>query len=558
MSPLRLNSVVLAALATVVLAARGDAQVALPLGPEVRSVEFVGNATFPPDSLQPAIVTTRTRCRSWVLTPFCWLGLGRRVSELRNVEVERDAARLQIWYQRRGFREVQVTGEYDLLADTTAAVRFSVVEGSPVIADSIVYVGAEDFVGTDLLDELPIRPGDRWSTLQLDATRDTLVRRLNNRGFPYADVLRQSVFPSGQAYHAHVTFEVEPGTRARYGDIEIVGIDDLSESTILRTLPFRSGDPYRVGQLVDAQARLFGLDIVTSASITPDLSSPSDSSVLLRVQVQEGDPYRVRAGLGWSRSECATGEARWTSRNFLGGGRVFQVRSRVANILAPQLNDREFLCDQVGEDQFTDLTWLGAIDFSQPWIFSTRNRFNASLFVERQSIPDVFIREAFGLQMAIVRAVGPQTPLTLSYRPELSRLDAAEFLLCTGFLVCTRQDIDVLTSAQRLAPIGLNLTRDLSNSLLNPTRGYRLIVDLEHASKWTGSEFRYDRALVEGTWYSALGGPVVLGGGCLAGGSRRRFGRHRRRGGGVLAAAGREQGQGERERKRAQRGSLHG
>jgi outer membrane protein assembly factor BamA len=89
-------------------------------------------------------------------------------------------------------------------------------------------------------------------------------------------------------------------------------------------------------------------------------------------------------------------------------------------------------------------------------------------------------------------------------------VDAAEFLLCTGFLVCTREDIGVLTSFQRLAPVGINLTRDLSNSLLNPTSGYRLIVDLEHASRLTGSEFRYDRALVEGTWYSGLGGPAVL------------------------------------------------
>ena len=489
-----------------------SAQEAIPTGPEVRAVEFIGNTTFPPDSLAPAIVTTATQCRLGLfqfLPPLCPLGFFLRRAELREVEVERDIARLSIWYQRRGFRDVQVSGETNIGADGRADVRFTISEGQPVLADSIAYVGAEDFVGTDLLEDLPISAGDRWSTLRLDATRDTLVRRLTNRGYPYADVLRQTVFPAAEPYHAHVTFEIEPGTRASYGDIRVVGIDHLSESTILRTLPFRSGDPYRVGQLVDAQTRLFGLELVTSASITPDLSSPSDSSVSLLVQVQEGDPYRVRAGAGWRRSECVTAESRWTSRNFLGGGRVLQVRGRLANILAPSLNDN-WWCRQVGEDDFTDLTWLGAVDFSQPWIFSTRNRFNASMFVERQSVPEVFIRKSFGLQLALIRAVGPQTPLTLSYRPELSSLDAAEILLCTGFLICTRQDIGVLTSSQRLAPIGLNLTRDLSNSLLNPTSGYRLIIDLEHASRWTGSEFRYDRALVEGTWYSGLLGPAVL------------------------------------------------
>jgi outer membrane protein insertion porin family/translocation and assembly module TamA len=261
---------------------------------------------------------------------------------------------------------------------------------------------------------------------------------------------------------------------------------------------------------VDAQNRLFGLEMVTSASITPNLQADPDSLVPLLVQVQEGDPYRVRSGVGWSRSECFNAESVWTSRNFLGGGRVLQVRGRLANILSPSWHD-DWGCRQVGDEkEYTELTWLAALDFSQPWIFSTRNSFNASLFAERQSVPEVFIRHAVGLQLAIVRAVGPRTPLTLSYRPELSRLEAAEVLLCTGFLVCTDEDIGVLTSSQRLAPVGLNLTRDLSNSLLNPTSGYRLIVDLEHASDFTGSEFRYDRAVVEGTWYSSLVGSAVL------------------------------------------------
>jgi outer membrane protein assembly factor BamA len=509
MTPPRTIILVAVVVAATCLARPAGAQVTRVVGPEVRQVIFDGNVTFAEDLLERAIVTSETRCRHWALFFACPFGLGLRRAELREVEVERDAARLRIWYQQRGFREASVTAETFIEVDETAVVRFHVTEGTPVIADSIAYVGAEDVAAPNLLSDLPIRAGDRWSTLQLDATRDTLTRRLMSRGYPYADVLRQTVFPVDEPYRAHVTFEIEPGTYARYGEIQVAGIDNLSESTILRTLPFRSGDPYRVDQLVDAQNRLFGLEMVTSASITPNLQSDPDSLVPLLVQVQESDPYRVRSGVGWSRSECLNAESVWTSRNFMGGGRVLQVRGRLANILSPSLYDN-WWCRQVGQQEYTELTWLAALDFSQPWIFSTRNSFNASLFAERQSVPEVFIRHAVGLQLAIVRAVGPRTPLTLSYRPELSRLEAAEVLLCTGFLVCTDEDIGVLTSSQRLAPVGLNLTRDLSNSLLNPTSGYRLIVDLEHASDFTGSEFRYDRAVVEGTWYSSLVGSAVL------------------------------------------------
>lgn len=489
--------------------AAGSAQVA----PEVREVDFRGNQTFSSDSLSRAIRTTETECRSWVFwfpIPLCAFDFGFTVrrAELNEEELPRDVARLQIWYQRRGFREAQVDVTTSERESGDVEVVFDIVEGRPVLADSVAYVGVEGAAVPGLLNDLPLRPGDRWSTLALDATRDTLVRRMRNRGYPYADVLRQTIFPAGEPYLARVTFEVEPGIRARYGDIQVLGNVHLSDSTVLKTLPFRSGDPFRADQLIEGQGRLFGLEMVTSATITPDLTSPDDSIVPLLVQVAEGDPYRVRAGLGGSTAECANAEARWTSRNFMGGGRVLQVRGRLSNVLTPQF--RELLCPQGGEDPYDALTWLGAVDFSQPWIFSTRNSFSASLFAERQSVPEIFVRKAFGLQLAIVRAVGPRTPLTLSYRPELSSLDAAEILLCTGLLVCTREDIGFLTSAQRLAPLGLNLTRDLSNSLLNPTSGYRLVVDLEHAADWTFSQYRYDRAFVEGTWYTGLNASSVL------------------------------------------------
>jgi outer membrane protein insertion porin family/translocation and assembly module TamA len=509
--------------------------------PEVRRVEFEGNATFPADSLERAIATAATECRSTLMAPLCAMfGWGQRRSYLRERDVTLDEQRLERWYQIRGYREVSVETETTIVPEippspegrivpryATAArpplrervfddpaqagelafVRFSIAEGRPILADSLGYVGPDGFDLADLVRDLPIQPGDRWSTLTLDATRDTLLHRLRNRGYPYADVLRQTVLPQDEPYHAHVTFEIDPGTSARYGDIRVAGIENLDESTVLRTLPFRTGDPYRVDQLFEGQARLFGLEIVRNAQVVEDTlvmrrDSTPDSVIPLFVQVNESDPYRLRAGAGWNTTECVNTEARWTSRNLLGGGRVFQLRGRLANIVAP--------CVDSGTGDFAKLTWLAAIDFTQPWIFSTRNSFSASVFGERQSVPDIFIRRAFGLQLALQRALAPRTPLTLSYRPELSTLTAAEELLCSGLLICTGDDIDILTGARRLAPVGVNLTRDLSDSALNPTEGYRLVLDLEHSAPWTGSEFRYNRAVVEGTWYSRVTGVSVF------------------------------------------------
>lgn len=481
--------------------------------PEVKSVSFEGNETFPADSLARAIATRETECRSWVFyfpIPLCPMGVGLALSksQLRDRDLPRDRARLVLWYRQRGFRDVQVDTAIVVQTATTADVTFRIVEGPPVIADSIVFLGVDDLPVPDLLEDLPIAEGDRLSTIVLDATRDTITRRLANQGYAYAEVLRNALRPVDDPLSAIVTFDVVSGPATTYGDIRVEGTQNLAVGTVLRTIQLNSGDSYSRTDIEDARSRLYGLEIVRNASVVPDTVNFSrDPEVDVTVTLQEGDPYRVRAGGGWSNADCLTAEARWTARNFLGGGRLLGLRGRVGNILAEEAGD--VLCRQSGEGDFAKLTGLASVDFVQPWIFSTRNALSASIFVERQSLPDVFIRDAMGIQLGLSRTIAAQTLMTGFYRPELSRLrEADDVLFCTGFLVCSPTDIETLKGTNWLAPVGVNLTRNRTNDLLNPRSGYRMLFDVEHAASWTGSDFRYDRIVAEASRYVGVGSSV--------------------------------------------------
>lgn len=479
--------------------------------PEVTEVRFEGNETFPDDSLAAAIATRETECRSTVfqLFLFCPLGFDFALDRgtLRERDLPRDRARLILWYRQRGFREVQVDTPTVVRQDTRAQVVFSLTEGQPVIADSIRYTGVDSVRVEGLLDDLPIREGDRLSTLTLDATRDTIIERLANEGYAYAAVYRSALRPADDPYRARVTFDVVPGRVATYGDITIEGLENLSVGTILRTVQISSGDVYRRREIQEATTRLYGLQIVRSAEVRPDtLPLERDSVVDVAIRVQEGDAYRVRAGGGLNTAECLNLEARWTSRDFLGGGRLLQIRGRVGHILAPQLRDS--LCPDTGTGRFARLTGVASVEFVQPWIFSTRNSLSASVFVERQTLPDIFVRRAVGAQLALSRSIAPQTVLTGFYRPELSELRADPVLFCTGLLVCDPDDIDELQGRNYLAPVGLSFARDRSDDLLDPRRGYRVLLDVEHAAPWTYSDFRYDRVVLEGSRYVPVGSTV--------------------------------------------------
>lgn len=479
-------------------------------GPEVTRVAFEGNETFPADSLSRAIATRETECRTLVYFPLCLLGFdfAENRAELRDRDLPRDRARLILWYQARGFFDVQVDSPMVVGTDETTEVTFRIEEGEPVVASTIDFIGHEPFDEVGLIDDLPIEQGDRLSRLALDATRDTLMTRLGDNGYAYADVFRSVVRPADDPFNAIVTFEVVPGPETRWGSISVQGTRSLDEGTVLRTAQLTPGDPFVRSRVDEARARLYGLDIIRNASVVLDTTSIEQNPVVdVSIVLQEGDAYRMRAGGGWSTAECLNVESRWTARNFLGGGRILQARGRLGNLLAPQF--RDVLCRESGQDDFARLTGVASLDFVQPWIFSTRNALTASVFVERQSLPDVFIRRAVGAQIGLSRRISPETQLLGYYRPELSELDADDVLFCTGFLVCSPDDIRRLEGANSLSPIGLTLTQDRSDDLLSPRSGSRLLLDAEHAGAWTGSNFRYDRVVAEGSSYLPVGRVVV-------------------------------------------------
>lgn len=479
---------------------------------EVEAVRFVGNHAFSSDSLARAIVTRATECRSVVFQPFCWAGSGFAIQRayLPRRELARDQLRLRVWYQQRGYREATIDTATVEGPDGKVSVTFRIDEGRPVLVDSLEIFGVEDFADADLFERLPLKVGEPLNLIVADEVRDTLVWRMANRGYARADALRSFFIPREDPYSARVTFDVAPGPRSRVGHVSVSGNESLSESTVLRMVQFRAGDLYRAAQVREAQARLFGLEIIRSASVVPDFASGTDSIIPVDVRIQESDSHRVRAGAGWSTSECFDVESRWVSRNFFGGGRRFQVRARVSNLLAEDFQDLFCPRRQSGTGTFAKINWLTSVDFTQPWIFSTRNSFRASLFAERQSLPSIFVRKAVGVSLALTRAIGPRTPLTVSYRPELSRLDAAEILFCTSFLICTPEDISVLQGANWLAPVGLTFTRTTTNNVLNPSRGYSLSLDLEQASPWTGSNFSYVRVVADGSRYERVPGGAVI------------------------------------------------
>jgi len=480
---------------------------------ELSRVDFQGNVAFPEDSLSRAIFNRETRCRSFVLAPFCVFGAGFSIDDqtLNARELPGDILRLRSYYGSRGFKEAQVDTVITRHGDDRVEILFKIDEGRPVAVSTLEVLGLEGLEELELAVDLPIAEGDLLSSIALDATRDSLIQRLQNRGYPRADVMRTSLVPAATPYEARVTFEVDAGPHAVFGPVTLVGNSEISDVVVRRMLPFREGQEYSRARRLEAQRNLYSIELIQNAAIDEAVDpagSLPDTVVPLQVTITEGSVHRVRAGMGWSTSDCVNGEGRWTSRNFLGGARRLQVRARLSNLMSEELHDG--ICPQAGVGDFGGVNWLVSADFTQPWIFSQRFSLGVSLFNERQSLQDVFVRQAVGMDLSVSRTVGPYTSISLAYRPQLTQLEAAEVFFCTTFLVCTPEDISTLQDPNWLAPLAFNFVRDRANSLLNPTSGYQVLINLEHASSITGSDFQYDRVFGGVTKYLQVSRGQVL------------------------------------------------
>jgi len=493
---------------------------------EVRKLDFTGNHRFSDAELGSAVVTTAS---SWSRRVFGFLGAKRCID--RSADLPRDLLRLVIFYRNRGYAQATV--------DTTVrakppgiAVTFRIHEGQPVVIDTLTIAGLEAVPESrDVLRGLPIRQGQPFDKPAIEATRDTLERRLRNVGYPTPLVLLSSSADTA-AHSATVTYEIAAGPRARIGQIEIratprkgVGEPAISEAAVRNVLGVKQGDLYRYSDLTTAQRNLYQTDAYLHVDVRQRIDSArlaSDSTVALSVDLAEGFMQELRPGIGYGTIDCFRAQADYINRNFLPtrrGLRRLELSGRVSKIGAgDQFGALQNLCTQFATpngkngDIFADKVnyYLGAT-LRQPVLFGLRTVPSFTLYSERRSEYNAYRRTTpiGGIASISVRR---RLPMTFAYELSLRRTEAQPALFCAVFNACDAADRDALQTPQRLAVASVAVTRDRANDDFNPTHGSVARLELRHASTviYSDPKLQFNKGLADGSWYVSAGKGNVL------------------------------------------------
>ena len=483
----------------------------------VDDIEFNGNATFNDAQLEAAIATTQSSRWRRMGLPF---GARRCLDRL---EFQRDVLRLRLFYRQRGFYETQVDTVVTTVSPNTIDITFNIVEGSPVVVDSMTVVGLDSLRdGPRFVRSLEEMKGRRFDRQELQRRETQILDRLHDQGYARAEVLRNYEVDSLRD-RANVELQFLPGRVMRIAriDVQIQPREgetiEIPEADVRRLLSLRVGEVYREQDLFRSQRDLYQLETYAHVEIrlAPDsLQPPGDSLLAVRVTLIEAAMHTVRLGAGWATLDCFRAQGRFIDRNFAGDARRLEVTSRLSKIgVGYPLDGVEQLCaSQVRNDPFSDtVNYYAGATVRQPLLFGLRLSPSLTVFSERYSELDAYLRRtSIGSVASVTRETRPRTPLTLAYQLEYGRTQAADAVFCAVFNVCELTAIGALTRPTRLATGRLSLSRDRTDNAYDPRRGDIVRLEWRHSSPFVGSDFRFNKWTGEASWYKALSSGVTF------------------------------------------------
>jgi len=483
-----------------------------PSNPEVVNLTLKGVKVVKSSELLQNIYTTASYCNSFILKPFCWISKSKYFftrKYLDHQELQRDVLRIRIFYWKRGYRETEVDTAVVPRGRNQVGVTFTIREGPPILVSNIIVSQPTPLLSQREIDRrVALGIGGPLNLIKLDTSRVNLQTSLFDKGYADAEVDTAVVIDSATR-QAVVRLTLNPKYKTTVEDIVVSGNEDVSERTIRKSLTFNIGDIFRRSEMLRSQRALYESNLFRRASIEPrppiDIATP-DSAKVIVVNVTESPPREARISAGFNTVDFVQVETRFTHYNFMGGARQLDLQIVVGNLFAKSLAGRGIFRNPTVPQtsalaRYFVPTYNASIDFRQPWFGSPHNELALSLFTHRRSAPGIYVDRGYGTSLTFTRELTERAPASANYRFEISKVDAGDVYFCLNFGVCDQPTLESLRGNQKLSPLTITTSIDRTNDPFSPNRGYRANGNVEHASAFTVSDFRYNRATADGAAY---------------------------------------------------------
>jgi translocation and assembly module TamA len=398
---------------------------------------------------------------------------------------EEDVALAERLLRSEGYYDGAATSSIEQLPDQPGQLRVTItaVPGNRYNLGEIRIAGPDTVPPGLAREALALQSGAPIVAADVEAAEANVLLRLPQQGYPFTEVGLRDIELDPQTRLGAYTLPVEPGPRARFGGFVTEG-DPVFDARHIGVLSrFERGELYdrrRVDDLREAMVSTRLFDSVSAEPVrTGELAEDGAEYVNILVRQDEGPARSLDATAGYSTGEGLRLEGAWEHRNLFppeGSLRIAAIAGTAEQNLAIRFRRNNW-----GKRDRAILLQLeaGQRDYEAFQGYTTR----LYGLITRESTPIWQKRWTY--------AVGAEILATNESRDGRARLSLSDAYFIGGL-------------------IG-QLGYDRSNSLLDPTRGFRLLARVNpEASLGNGNDF-YVRNLIEGSAYYPAGDFVLAG-----------------------------------------------
>jgi len=431
---------------------------------KISAIRFIGNDHVKARRLRKEMETKKWGIFSWLL------GSGR----LKDDEFDEDLNKLRDYYKEQGYLDVQIAEDkvtFDYPKPGSLVITLRVDEGRLYRIGEISFTGNKIFP-SQLMRLVPRqRKGMVFVPSKLDKDVESVEDFYGRGGYLSPDTrVRLVRKPNLETGNIDLEYQVTEGEKIQVESIKIEGNSKTKSIVILRELVLGPGDVFDSVRMKISKLRLENTRFFEDPVNVTDESTNIPGRRTLKISVQEARTGNLTFGAGFSSLEKAVVFAEVTQSNFdlfnrrsffQGDGQKFRLRFQIGSqssevILA--FEEPYFLERELG------------LGFQ---LYRTTSDYNSSYYEEIRTGATGYVRErlfnwlesqlSYTYEIIDIANVDPNAPLSI-------RL------------------LEGKTTTSRL---GLSLTNDTRDKIINTTRGHYANLDFSVAGGPMGGDNHY-------------------------------------------------------------------
>ena len=293
---------------------------------------------------------------------------------------------------------------------------------------------------------LGIAPGDPADAGAIIGAQDKLLTELRQEGYALAAVKEREVVVDHATREADVTFIVESGPTARMGPVRFSGTEKVDTVWLQRRVPFKEGEPYTPAKVDELRGKLTSLGVFNAVRIRPATGLDANGELPFDVDLVDRPARSIGFGISYETQLGIAVDGFWVHRNLFGQAESLRLSAEI---------------NHIGQgDAVTDTGFAFRAAFRKPdwWLAGQDLRVEAAVL--REVLP------AYTRKGVIFGAGFDRT---------FSKSLQVRYGLAGEFAQITRNGI---TQDYQLLGIPMTVLYNKANSDMDPTRGYRLQLDV--------------------------------------------------------------------------------